>query len=243
MLVRRGLEVQIAVAKIGKYATESGDTVEMIERPNGGLSAVLVDGQRSGRGAKLVSIIVARKIVSLLAEGVRDGPAARAGHDYLRTLRQGKVSAELSMLSVDLQSGTVVISRNTQCPALVWRSDDPSAHLSLIDEPSQPIGVYERTKPAIAELPLEAGLHVILFSDGVVLAGARRGTPLDISAFVSDLLADGCATAPSVAEAILQRAIELDDDRPSDDISVVALAIIPDPDGGHIRRMNARFPV
>ncbi len=80
------LELQVAVAKVSKYAvSESGDTVETIERPHGGLSLVLVDGQRSGKSAKAISNIVARKAVSLLADGVRDGAAARAAHDYLRT--------------------------------------------------------------------------------------------------------------------------------------------------------------
>ena len=47
------MEIQLAVAKIAKYAmSESGDTVEVIERPHGGVSVVLVDGQRSGRSAK-----------------------------------------------------------------------------------------------------------------------------------------------------------------------------------------------
>ena len=37
------MEIQVAVSKINKYATsESGDTLEMIERPNGGISFVLV---------------------------------------------------------------------------------------------------------------------------------------------------------------------------------------------------------
>ena len=64
------MEVQFAVAKISKYATsESGDTLEMIERPHGGISLVLVDGQRSGRSAKAISNVVARKAVQLLAGG------------------------------------------------------------------------------------------------------------------------------------------------------------------------------
>ncbi|NIT55497.1 MAG: serine/threonine-protein phosphatase, partial [Aliifodinibius sp.] len=50
------MEVNIAVAKIRKYATStSGDTVEVTERPNGGVSVVLADGQSSGKGAKWVS--------------------------------------------------------------------------------------------------------------------------------------------------------------------------------------------
>ena len=56
------MEVQVAVAKINKYASsESGDTVEVVERPHGGLSIVVADGQRSGRSAKIISNIVVRK--------------------------------------------------------------------------------------------------------------------------------------------------------------------------------------
>ena len=44
-------EIDLAVAKINKYASaESGDTVELVERPHGGISIVVADGQRSGRG-------------------------------------------------------------------------------------------------------------------------------------------------------------------------------------------------
>ena len=64
------MEIQIAAAKVNKYATsESGDTLEVIERPNGGVSVVLADGQTSGRGAKAVSQLVVRKVIGLLAEG------------------------------------------------------------------------------------------------------------------------------------------------------------------------------
>ena len=60
--VHLGLTLELAVAKVGKYATnESGDTVEVVERPHGGLSVVIVDGQRSGKSAKAISNIVARK--------------------------------------------------------------------------------------------------------------------------------------------------------------------------------------
>jgi hypothetical protein len=87
MIVPTELELQVAVAKVSKYAmSESGDSVELIERPHGGLSLVLVDGQRSGQSAKAISNIVARKAVSLLADGVRDGAAARAAHDSRRYL-------------------------------------------------------------------------------------------------------------------------------------------------------------
>ncbi|HEC36231.1 MAG TPA: serine/threonine-protein phosphatase, partial [Anaerolineae bacterium] len=84
------MEVEVAAAKAPKWAmSESGDTLEMIERPRGGLSFVLVDGQRSGRAAKAISNLVARKAIAELAEGVRDGAAARAAHDYLHAYKGG----------------------------------------------------------------------------------------------------------------------------------------------------------
>ncbi|HUW09581.1 MAG TPA: hypothetical protein VM537_07600 [Anaerolineae bacterium] len=46
------MRAEIAVAKVGKQASaENGDTAEVVERPIGGISLVLADGQSSGRGA------------------------------------------------------------------------------------------------------------------------------------------------------------------------------------------------
>src|SRR3954463_10235161 len=82
------MSLQVAVAKIAKHAgVESGDTLEMIERPGGGFSFVLVDAQGSGRGAKTLSNMVATRAITLLKDGTRDGAAARAVHDYLYTYR------------------------------------------------------------------------------------------------------------------------------------------------------------
>ena len=164
------LELQVAVAKVSKYAvSESGDTVETIERPHGGLSLVVVDGQRSGKSAKAISNIVARKAVSLLADGVRDGAVARAAHDYLRTLRSGQVSATLDIVSVDLVTRTIVVSRNSHCPVIVA---DPGG-VRLLDEPSEPIGIHARTRPVITELPIAPDTHLVVLTDRVLTAGQQ----------------------------------------------------------------------
>src|SRR4030042_3200651 len=114
------MEIRLAVAKINKYATsDSGDSVEVVERPNGGISVGMADGQSSGKGAKQISFLVVRKLISLLSEGVRDGAAARAASDYLFTERKGKVSATLNIVSIDMQTATMVITRNNPMPVLV----------------------------------------------------------------------------------------------------------------------------
>ncbi len=240
------MEVQVAVAKVAKYATsESGDTVEMIERPHGGLSFVMVDGQWSGRSAKAIANLVARKAISLLAEGVRDGAAARAAHDYLYTYRGGKVQATLNMLSVDMVSHTIVLSRNSHCPTVVVTDEG----LRLLDEPSQPVGVYRGTKPVVVELPLRPSTTVVLFTDGLLTAGQRYGQAWDIPAAVQCLCGTDECDARAIADRLLARALELDRGRPADDITVLVLTVRPlaggdtsDPLAG-ARRLVLTFPL
>jgi serine phosphatase RsbU (regulator of sigma subunit) len=234
------MEIQAAVAKVHKYATsESGDTLEMIERPHGGLSLVLADGQRSGKAAKTISNLVARKAISLLAEGVRDGAAARAAHDYLYANRGGKVLATLNIVSVDLVTQTVVISRNSHCPVIV--ADHQGVR--TLDAPSQPVGIYPGTKPVITELPIVSHTWLVVFTDGVLAAGQRYGERLDVAQLVSGFLAEGKKDAQAMADAILKQAAELDRGRPSDDISVLVIAILPRVREDNVRRMTASFPI
>ncbi|MDQ7029988.1 MAG: SpoIIE family protein phosphatase, partial [Ardenticatenia bacterium] len=218
--------VDVGVAKTRKYASrESGDTLEMVERPHGGISFVLADGQRSGRAAKLISNIAARKAVALLAEGARDGVAARAAHDYLFSVRRGQVRADLQILSVDLQTRTLVISRNTECPALLI----DGTTLQWLDAPAHPIGIYRQTKPVIVEYPLKVNLGAIIFTDGLTKAGVRKGTPIDLYAEVQALMLGGkrVTSARALADALLARAIHLEGGLARDDMSVVALLLRP----------------
>lgn len=237
------MQIQLAVAKVGKYATsESGDTLEMIERPHGGLSVVLADGQRSGKAAKTISNLVTSKAIALLADGVRDGAAARATHDYLYTLRGGRVSATLNIASVDMVTGTLVLSRNSHCPIIVH---DASGAQRLLDAPAPPIGVHRATKPQIAELALEIGMLAVLYTDGVQGAGERYGEPLDVPAAVAALYEQYRHhehIARPVADDLLAEAVRRDRNRPQDDVSVLVIAVAGEaPDD--VRRMYAAFPI
>ena len=234
------MEVRVGMAKVKKYATsESGDTLELIERPYGGLSLVLADGQLSGRAAKAISNMVARKVISLLAEGVRDGAAARAAHDYLYLHRGGKVSATLNIVSIDLRSRTIVLSRNSHCPVFIC---DPEG-LHVIDTPSDPVGISPRTKPVIAEVAMRAGTYVVVFTDGVLSAGERTGESLDVPQLIRDFLADDEPSAQDLADHILEEVLRIDQGRPADDSSVLVVAIAEGETGGQVRRLSICFPI
>jgi serine phosphatase RsbU (regulator of sigma subunit) len=233
------VEVQIAVAKVNKYASaESGDTLEAVERPNGGVSVVLADGQTSGPGAKAVSMMVVRKVISLLAEGVRDGAAARAASDALFTDKQGKVISTLNIASVDLHTDTIVLTRNNPATVFVARGDE----VDCLDAESVPLGTSRDVRPVITEMQIETGLTVIIFTDGLLHAGERRGQPMDVCQVIRSLLEEQEPPPQELADELLAFAVRLDDNRPADDISVLVLKVLP-LSGDNVRRMAIRLPL
>ncbi len=233
------MEIQIAVAKVNKYAvSESGDTLEVIERPTGGLSVVLADGQTSGRGAKAVSMLVARKVIGLIAEGVRDGAAARAASDALFADKAGKVTCTLNIASVDLHSKTIVLTRNNPVPVFICRGEQIDSH----NEESISLGTSRNVRPVITEVGLEAGLTIVIFSDGISHAGERRGHPMNVGETIRSVLEDQDPSPQQLADTLLAHAVHLDDNRPADDISVVVLKASAR-NGDDVRRMSVRLPI
>lgn len=233
------MEVRIAAAKTHKYAvSESGDSLEVTERPKGGISVILADGQGSGRSARLNSCAVTARCVSLISDGARDGAVARAVNDVLFASRGGKVSAELLIVSVDLASNELLISRNSACPVLVMTNGQVAA----LPGESGPIGVHEQTKPLIDALPLSADTTIVGFSDGIWLAGRYLGQQWGLRELEQLLRADG-GSPRLLVDNILGEALARDQGRPRDDMSVFALTVQPREGQDKIRTLDLNFPI
>lgn len=233
------MQIEIGVAKVNKYASsESGDTLEVVERPHGGLSIVLADGQRSGKSAKRISNMVVRKVIALLAEGVRDGAAARAASDYLFAHRQGTVQSTLNILSIDLVSNTLVLTRNNPAPLFLASENG----IEVLAEESLPVGIYRGTRPVIREIALKPGLCLVAYTDGLIHAGDRSGLHLDMNLEMAPLLLENIS-AQRISDTLLAKALELDHGRAIDDISVVSLRVIADQQNDGIRRMSIALPI
>ena len=234
------VKIEVAVAKTHKYASrDSGDTVETGERPTGGISVVMVDGQGSGPAAKSLSMLISSKALSLLKEGIRDGAVARGTHDFLHAFRHGKVSATLDLLSVDLMSSTVVVARNSPVPYVVRKNGCYEAQTEV----AGPIGLHRHSRPIVDQYPIEPGLQVIICSDGVSSAGTRTGNPFEMVTYLNEN-ARHTTSATEIADGMLMAAIAADETRPRDDMTVVVLSL-EDTDGPTepIRRMHVSLPV
>jgi serine phosphatase RsbU (regulator of sigma subunit) len=112
----------------------------------------------------------------------------------------------------------------------------------MLDEPSYPVGTRRGTRPSIREIPIEPNLVVVIFTDGLTHAGSRSGKNLDIAGFVAELSRNQPPDPHDWADALLERAVEIDDGRPTDDISILIAAILPKR-GDDVRRLTARMPI
>jgi hypothetical protein len=235
------MEIQIAIAKTTKYGSiESGDTLEIIERPGGGLSVVMCDGKSSTHEAKMISGMVVRKVLGLIADGVRDGAAARAASDFLYIEKNGKYSVYLNILSADLQTRTIVLTRNNPAPIFVAQAD----RVECLTGTSQAIGQSRNFRPAISEISLERGTTIVMYTDGLAAAGTvHNGLGLDICTALEAVLDEQDPSAQMIADSLLSQAVRLDLGRPEDDMSVVVLRILKRKDLDPIRRMVVRYPI
>ena len=231
--------IHIGVAKTNKWAkSESGDTVEVVERRLGGISGILVDGQGSGEAAKRISSLVVARAIALIAEGARDGAVVRAAHDALYASRGGKVSADLAMLSVDLNSGTLVVTKNGRCLLMV-RHDGCTQQ---VGEEAPALGIYAGTRPWIREYSLMEGSMAVAMSDGVVEAGQRYGQRWAGDEMLSHLASTEPRDASELAHRLLETAVGKDKGRPLDDMAVMVVGVGPGEPDVEVRGIEVVFP-
>jgi len=232
------LQVQVAINKTNKFGQSTGgDTAEIVERPRGGISLIVVDGQGSGRGAKRISSLVVNKAAALIGEGTRDGAVARAVHDYLYTMRYGKVSATLTIISVDMVSKTLLITRNSNTPVIVC---NPDGETELLNKDVRPIGVHPLLRPHIKQFELEEGLRIASFSDGIFNAGSG---PDETLPKVEQKLNEREIPLQRVGENIFQDILTLEKRRPRDDMTLGLLGLEPLAKESRVRSFFLSFPV
>lgn len=228
------MELKIAVVKIDKHASgKSGDTVELTERPNGGISVVLADGKINHQNHKSISTMVSHRVIDHISDGVRDGAAIRAVSSSIFAEHNGNVQANLNVLSADLQTNTIIVSRNSPVPVFLI-SDDK---VDCLSSESEPLGIRMDIAPSIVELPINPGLTIVVFSDGVNNAGQDSQQTLDICTIIEVLMDEQEPTAKEIADFLLNRAIRLDEMRPKDDMSIIVMTVLPHTTD-RIRRMN-----
>lgn len=233
------MEIQVAVSKRDKFFPQgSGDTLEIIERPNGGISVVVADGKLDLSDSKLVSNKVVHRVINLISEGMHDGSAARSAASMLFRDFPGKASASLIILSCDYQSATIVITRCSSAPVAIYQED----HLTFLTSENASIGDKELANPTITEIPILTDTSVIMFTDGILHAGKSNGMGIDLVTTFNALFDDQEPSVQEITEFLLAQAVGLDQGEPENDMCVAALQVISEAEDP-VRRMTVRLPI
>lgn len=233
------MRIDVDVAKVPKHGTDiSGDTVDVVERRDGGLSLIMADGMGSDAEAKFTSSFVVTKAMSLIAEGTRDGAAARAAHDALYSIRAGKASVGLVIVSADFATKSLVVSRNSNCPVLVKKGEE----LFVYQEHVSHIGTEQMVKPNIYVLDLVPDTIVVTFTDGFMKCGSKGPPGWELKDIVIEVK-EHLKKPENVALTLLGKALARDKGRPKNDISVAVMMVTPQVSKDHVRRMEVSMPM
>jgi hypothetical protein len=233
------MEIEVAISKISKLGNaESGDTIEIVERPNGGLSIVMAEVVSQVLDKKAISSAIVRKVIAWIGEGIRDGAAARAASDFLFTEHKGQLSACLNIISFDRQTDTIVVTRNNPTPVFIYQEDD----LNCLSGQSQCIGTSMNIRPVISEIPLIPNTLLVLYSTGIEHSEKNMEKDFDICMLIRSLLEDQEPTADEIANTLLTDSIRMHQNSPKEDMSVVA-ALITHKEESRIRKMSVNYPL
>jgi serine phosphatase RsbU (regulator of sigma subunit) len=234
------IQIEVAVAKTAQYRSgESGDTVEMIERPAGGFSFVFSDGQGSGRGAKTLSSLVVTRAITMLKDGMGDEAVAQEVNAYLYNYRQGQVGVSLDILSVDINAKELRLIRNNPCPFYVI---DEQGLRGFSESIAGPIGIQVPTRSQLVQLTIRPNTYVLLFTKDLLLCGEQYGEDMALDNYLGGWPAAESRPPEQLVENLLRRAIEIDRGQPAGDLTLLALAALPGGDE-RVRRLKVQFPL
>lgn len=234
------MELRIGFSKLAHYGKKgSAESVDVVERPEGGgYSIILCDGTLNKIESKAVSSFVLNTISGLITDGVLDSTAIRATSDQLYTKYGGMAQSLLNIISIDLFTDTIVISRNNPYPIYYyerekfyeWRND------------SSPIGTAKHIHPSITEIPIKNGGIVAAASDGLFKAGHLYGQEISLPMLVNSMVEDDNNTdVQQIADFIMSQAMLLDQGQPQNDMCVMILRISAETNTA-VSRVNYQFP-
>ncbi|MBP7213243.1 MAG: SpoIIE family protein phosphatase [Anaerolineaceae bacterium] len=232
------MEIEAAISKIDRHASnEQGNKVEIIERPNGGISIIMAEGRLHGKRSKALTMKAVHNVLSLIAEGVNDGASARVILTRIKNEHIEKALVNISIISCDLQSGTIVITKNNAIPVLVYESGKSRflpLDASLESDPFDSVVYQFEFKPEET---------FILISKGIQSAGSHTDNPIDLTTAIDSIYDDDEEpNVQKVADTLLKQAIAFDGGRPRDDMTVIVLKVSP-VTSKDIRREYISFPI
>ncbi|MBR1760141.1 MAG: SpoIIE family protein phosphatase [Schwartzia sp.] len=235
------MEIKIGIAGITKSGAEyCGDSHSLVER-GGGMTMILSDGHGNTAAAQQTSRWVTQRARSLVLEGKENDTVARTVHEELYEMKDRKVACALTIFGVDAESESVAIGRSGQTPVYVWTEE----YETVYDDEATALGMSRSVNPQTYDLPLAQGMILVAVSEGVRMAGKKRGgAHFEEEKLWEIVRGNPARDADFIAKNILEYALALDQDMPAEDMTVAVLGVAPDKaENAGVGFLSASYPI
>ncbi len=210
-----GFDAVFGIAKATKDGSEiSGDTHSVIRINDEKFLVALSDGMGSGRNAENVSSVSLSLIESFYKAGMNSDLILTTVNKLLAVNTDDSFTA-LDVAVIDLK----------KCGADFIKYGSPygfiinEGRVRIVEGNTLPLGIVNDLKPSVCKTDLNDGDMVLLVTDGVSDAFGSSGDMVDFIRIVPAL------NPQSLAEQVLNKAIELDGGGRKDDMTVLAVRI------------------
>ncbi|MCL2544563.1 MAG: SpoIIE family protein phosphatase [Clostridia bacterium] len=207
------LAVEVGMALRAKHAEAVAGDGQMVQRlPRGLQLLALSDGMGSGPRASRESRATLLLLRQCLVAGYTRAQALVAVNELLLSCGGEDMFATMDLCLLDLHTGEAAFEKLGACTSYVVRGQScrPIAGETL------PLGILTGVRPRSCRMRLREGDLVVMLSDGV--ADAYPGGEESVIRVLAKLHA---LPAQSIADALLQRALAVQSDRPRDDMTAL----------------------
>ncbi len=216
--------IEVAHYNLHKYKEKvAGDCFLMNKAPDERIVATLADGMGSGVKANILSELTASMLQRFMLANVNTVRAANSIMETLPICSVRKVSYS-TFTSLNISPDGVTKTLEYDNPELLWFRNNE--FLQITKKTSSIETNTTRNTTLYAEIKLEFGDRLIMFSDGVTQAGMGfSATPLgwrinNVKKYIKDIISNETTiSAKDLSFNIVEKAKEMDLNQPKDDIT------------------------
>lgn len=203
------------VAKAVKDGSEqSGDTHSVIRINNDRFLVALSDGMGSGKQANAVSSASLSLIESFYKAGLDSNLILQTVNKLLAINSEDTFTA-LDVCIIDLKSCSADFIKYGAPYGFIINDNG----IKIVEGNTLPLGILDQLKPSVATTCMNGGDMVVLVTDGISDAFSSSGEIIDYLRTVP------AKNPQTLADGILQKAIELSNGKHNDDMSVLAVRV------------------
>ncbi|WIF95664.1 stage II sporulation protein E [Caminicella sporogenes] len=214
-------KVNTGVAKVSKdnYYI-SGDNYSFMDLDDNKYMLALSDGMGTGEKAAKESVATITLLEQLLGAGFNKNIAIKTINSVLMSKSLDEAFSTIDLSIVDLYSGKVEFIKIGAVPSFIKRTN---GNVEVIHASSLPVGIVNEIAIDSKSVKLNSGDFIITMSDGVLDVDKNF---IDKTNWMVELIKDINSRNPQViADSILDKAIERNNNKIEDDMTVLVTKI------------------